>query len=57
MPFVVMDALAVFQRLMQKVLSRLMTGPKYFVAVYLDSVLFSQSLHAHLEYLTKSLTA
>ena len=57
MPFVVMDALAVFQRLMQKVLSRLMTGPKYFVAVYLDSVLFSQSLHAHLEHLTKSLTA
>ena len=54
MPFGVMNAPAVFQRLMQKVLARLMTGPKDFVAVYLDDVIvFSQSLQAHLEHLTK----
>ena len=39
MPFGVMNAPAVFQRLMQKVLSRLMTGPEDFVAVYLDDVI------------------
>ena len=54
MPFGVMNAPAVFQQLMQKVLSRLMTGPEDFVAVYLDDVIvFSQSLQAHLEHLTK----
>ena len=53
MPFGVMNAPAVFQRLMQKVLSKLMTGPEDFV-VYLDDVIvFSQSLQAHLEHLTK----
>ena len=36
---------------LQKVLSRLMTGPEDFVAVYLDDVImFSQSLEAHLEH-------
>ena len=39
MPFGVMNAPVVFQRLMQKVLSRLMTGPEDFVAVYLDDVI------------------
>ena len=54
MPFGVMNAPAVFQRLIQKVLSRLMTGPDDFVAVYLDdAIVFSQSLQAHLEHLTK----
>ena len=54
MPFGVMNAPAVFQKLMQKVLARLMTGPEDFVAVYLDDVIvFSQSLQAHLEHLTK----
>ena len=54
MPFGVMNAPAVFQQLMQKVLSRLMTGPEDFVVVYLDDVfVFSQSLQAHLEHLTK----
>ena len=54
MPFGVMNAPAMFQKLMQKVLARLMTGPEDFVAVYLDDVIvFSQSLQAHLEHLTK----
>ena len=54
MPFGAMNAPAVFQKLMQKVLARLMTGPEDFVAVYLDDVIvFSQSLQAHLEHLTK----
>ena len=54
MPFGVMNVPAVFQRLMHKVISRLMTGPEDFVAVYLDDVIvFSQSLQAHLEHLTK----
>ena len=54
MPFEVINAPAVFQRLMQKVLSKLITGPEDFVAVYLDDVIvFSQSLQAHLEHLTK----
>ena len=54
MPFGVMNAPAVFQRLMQKVLARLMMGSEDFVAVYLDDVIvFSQSLQAHLEHLTK----
>ena len=49
MPFAVMNAPPVFQRLTQKVLSRLMTGPEDFVAVYLDDIIvFSQSLQAHL---------
>ena len=39
MPFGVMNASAVFQRLMQKVLARLMVGPEDFVAVYLDDVI------------------
>ena len=54
MLFGVKNVPAVFQRLMQKVLSRLMTGPEDFVVVYLDDVImFSQSLEAHLEHLTK----
>ena len=54
MPFRVMNAPAVFQRLMQKVLSGLMAEAEDFVAVYLDDVIvFSQSLQAHLEHLEK----
>ena len=51
MPFGVMSPPAVFQRLIQKVLSGLMTGPEDFVVVYLDGVIvFSQSLQTHLEH-------
>ena len=57
MPFGVMNAPAVFQRLMQKVLPKLVTETDDFVAVYLDDVIvFSQSLDAHLEHLKKVFT-
>ena len=39
MPFGVVNAPTVFQRLMQKVLSRLMAEAEEFVAVYLDDVI------------------
>jgi len=53
MPFGVMNALAVFQWLIQKVLS-LIAEAGDFVAFYLDVVIvFSQSLEALLEHLKK----
>ena len=39
MPFGVMNAPAIFQRLMQRVLSQLVTEANSFVAVYLDDVI------------------
>ena len=51
MPFGVMNAPAVFQRLMQRVLSQLVTEADSFVVVYL--VVFSRSLDTHLEHLMK----
>ena len=57
MPFGVMNAPAVFQRLMQRVLSKLVMETDDFVAIYLDDVIvFSQSLDAHLEHLKKVFT-
>ena len=57
MPFGVMDAPAVYQRLMQRVLSKLVTETDDFVTVYLDDdIVFSQSLDAHLEHLKKVFT-
>ena len=53
MPFGVMNAPAVFQRLMQRVLEGLKTkSGKEFVSVYLDDVIiFSESLKEHVEHL------
>ena len=53
MPFGVMNAPAVFQRLMQRVLAGLKTErDKEFVSVYLDDVIiFSESLNDHVEHL------
>ena len=54
MPFGYMNAPAVSQRLMQRILSQLVTEADSFVAVYLDDVIvFSQSLGTHLEHLMK----
>ncbi len=55
MPFGLTNAPAVFQRLMQKVLSDLKTGcGKECVAVYVDDVLvFSETLEEHLEHLRR----
>ena len=53
MPFGLMNAPSVFQRLMQKVLNDLNpTDGKRFVSVYIDDVLiFSETLEDHLEHL------
>ena len=51
MPFGVMNAPAVFQRLMQKVLMSL-KGSEEFVSVYLDDIIiFSKTLQDHLNHL------
>ena len=52
MPFGVMNAPAVFQRLMQKVLMKLKTSGEDFIAVYLDdSIIFSKTLQDYLDHL------
>ena len=53
MPFGLMNAPAVFQRLMQQVISRLNpTGGPEFVSVYIDDILvFSRTLEDHLHHL------
>ena len=53
MPFSVMNAPAVFQRLMQRVLHGIQSDSgKEFVSVYLDNVIvFSESLHDHVVHL------
>ena len=53
MPFGVMNAPAVFQRIMQRVLHGIQSGSgKEFVSVYLDHVIvFSESLHDHVVHL------
>ena len=52
MPFGVMNAPAVFQRLMQKVLMKLKTSGEDFIAVYLDDIIiFSKTLQDHLDHL------
>jgi len=52
MPFGVTNALAVFQRLMQRVLSELQMGGDTFVSVYLDDVIiFSSSFEDHMKHL------
>jgi len=56
MPFGLMNAPALFQRLMQRVFADLMTEEKWFVAVYLDDVLiFSPILGDHKVHLCKVL--
>ena len=50
-----MNALAVFQRLMRRVLKELNSG-KQFVSVYLDDVLiFSKNIEEHLRHLRQVL--
>ena len=53
MPFGVINASAVFQHLMQKILSRIQCdGGNEFVSVYLDNVIiFSESLQDHITHL------
>ena len=52
MPFGVMNAPAVFQRLMQKVLMKLRKSGEDFIAVYLDDIIiFSKTLQDHLDHL------
>jgi len=53
MPFGVMNALAVFQHLMQRVLSGIQSnGGKEFVSVYLDDIIiFSETLQDHIIHL------
>ena len=56
MPFGLMNAPALFQRLMQHVFADLMTEEKWFIAVYLDNLLiFSPTLEDHKVHLCKVL--
>ena len=51
-PFGVMNAPAVFQRLMQRILTKLKTSAEDFFAVYLDDIIiFSNTLQDHLNHL------